>query len=260
MDHYDFESTITDADFDFTLDDILNEFHSGGPSSAMDKTQQDAVSDIHAVISQQNNNPIYGSGIEGASTINTNEFEDSVMNGSDLTTPDVSGAPETEAYEGSNPYDYQSVYSFVSRDDPDLDQIISELNGSAPASDESDYEEPADEESYPAEDYASEEDETEPAPQEEYEEERRFMSFQEGWENLKDSIRISAGGVPTGFKHPSKRMKTRNMRNLRKLPVITMLLCSKDRRTIWMTRKKNWNPPWHIRSSKNRWILLLRLK
>ena len=110
MDHYDFESTITDADFDFTLDDILNEFHSGGPSSAMDETQQDAVSDIHAVISQQNNNPIYGSGIEGASTINTNEFEDSVMNGSDLTTPDVSGAPETEAYEGSNPYDYQSVY------------------------------------------------------------------------------------------------------------------------------------------------------
>ena len=199
MDHYDFESTITDADFDFTLDDILNEFHSGGPSSAMDETQQDAVSDIHAVISQQNNNPIYGSGIEGASTINTNEFEDSVMNGSDLTTPDVSGAPETEAYEGSNPYDYQSVYSFVSRDDPDLDQIISELNGSAPASDESDHEEPADEESYPAEDYASEEDETEPAPQEEYEEERRFMSFQEGWENLKDSIRISAGGVPTGF-------------------------------------------------------------
>ena len=199
MDHYDFESTITDADFDFTLDDILNEFHSGGPSSAMDETQQDAVSDIHAVISQQNNNPIYGSGIEGASTINTNEFEDSVMNGSDLTTPDVSGAPETEAYEGSNPYDYQSVYSFVSRDDPDLDQIISELNGSAPASDESDHEEPADEESYPAEDYASEEDETEPAPHEEYEEERRFMSFQEGWENLKDSIRISAGGVPTGF-------------------------------------------------------------
>ena len=58
MDHFDFENTITDEDFDFTLDDILNEFHSGGPSSAMDETQQDAVSDIHAVISQQNNNHI----------------------------------------------------------------------------------------------------------------------------------------------------------------------------------------------------------
>lgn len=199
MDHYDFESSITDADFDFTLDDILNEFHSGGTSSALDEAQLDAVSDNHAVFSQQNNNPVYGSGIEGASTINTNEFEDSVINGSDLTDADVSGAPETEAYEGSNPYDYQSVYSFVSRDDPDLDQIISELNGTAPAPEEADYEEPAEEENYPAEEFASEDYETEPAPQEEYEEERRFMSFQEGWENLKDSIRISAGGIPTGF-------------------------------------------------------------
>ena len=93
MDHYDFESSITDADFDFTLDDILNEFHSGGTSSALDEAQPVAVSDTHADFSQQNNNPVYGPGIEGASTINTNEFEESVINGSDLTTADVSGEP-----------------------------------------------------------------------------------------------------------------------------------------------------------------------
>lgn len=199
MDHFDFENTITDEDFDFTLDDILNEFHTGGSSSVWDDAQLDPVPDVDTILSHHDNNPINTSDNEGASTINTNEYEDSILNGSEATVSDVSASLEAAADEESNPYDYQNVYSFVSRDDPDLDQIISELNGDAPASEEPDYEEPdAEEDIYPAEEIDSDAYDSEPA-QEEHEEERRFMSFQEGWENLKDSIRISAGGIPTGF-------------------------------------------------------------
>ena len=105
MDHFDFENTITDEDFDFTLDDILNEFHTGGSSSVWDDAQLDPVPDVDTILSHHDNNPINTSDNEGASTINTNEYEDSILNGSEATVSDVSASLEAAADEESNPYD-----------------------------------------------------------------------------------------------------------------------------------------------------------
>ena len=50
MDHFDFENTITDEDFDFTMDDIMNEYRTGVLFSVLDDAQFELVHDVYKIL------------------------------------------------------------------------------------------------------------------------------------------------------------------------------------------------------------------
>ena len=116
MDQFDFDNIYSDQDFDFTLDDILSEFHSD--KSLLDETeaQKSSGSGFHA----DNDSGKEFAG-KGDSVIDYTNLNDKEMNAG---TEEYSSS---DLNMNSDHNDFHDIDSYITKTDPDIDMIISEL-------------------------------------------------------------------------------------------------------------------------------------
>lgn len=190
MDQYDFENIISDADYEFTLEDILSEFGSDTGLYHPELQEEDTVTAVLSMdedMSNRNNHSHDELKPEGAHIINnTNETYDTLNYDAALDTS-YSGEESGES-ENADSTEYSGFYSRVSREDPDLNEILNEMKSNEIAQEDSSYYG----DDYPAE---SEYSDIEPESDEyntETTEASQFMSVSENWEIIKDAFQNTA--------------------------------------------------------------------
>ena len=191
MEPFDFDNNYSDADFEFTLEDILNEFnHSETISVDAEDLDMSSFSQSASIDVVQN---------ASTSTNATYDKGDSIIdysNSNDQLIVNSEDKDLSEVVIESND-EYQNFDSYFTKPDPDVDNIINEILGEDSATQTSvDYLESTDIDN--SEDVAEstandvQEEvtyETQPSDQ------RQFASFQEDWDILKQSFSNSANGI-----------------------------------------------------------------
>lgn len=199
MDQFEFDNIYSDKDFDFTLDDILNEFHSSESSLSEPITQDDSEPGFH--LSNEQSEVISNGGDSIIDYSNVND------NNKDIDTEVINSS----GYISEND-DYQDIDSYIPRNDPDIDVIINELND-----DVSNFHDLSDDQT----NYGNDSDILEENNESQIEdvshendklnfesdfEDRRFASFQEDWEIIKETF----GDKTYAFKSALSSLFNRN--------------------------------------------------